>query len=183
MKPCGEERELWVVPVPELTTAYEALSFEPYATVFAEVEGSIGPAPETGFGADYDGQLVVSALRRASPALEGVGCAEDVTGFAFRAIGMEPFWNLRVEPAGIVFGTPEVPEARFAPTEAALEGDSLIYESSSVDQPLRRLRATFTPVSCRDPMVGAFYTWTATVALDGELQRGCAWQGGSTPGP
>jgi len=175
--PCGEDQELWVVPVPELNAAYEALALEPYAPVFVEVEGRVGPAPETGFGADYDGQLVVSALRRAAPAREGFGCSEDVTGFAFRALGMEPFWNLRVEPSGIVYGTPESPVTRFAPPAAAREGDSRVYESTSVEQPPRTLRATFVPVPCRDPMVGAFYTWTATVEVDGELRRGCAWQG------
>jgi uncharacterized membrane protein len=183
MTPCGEERELWVVPIPELTEAYEALSIEPYAPVFVEVEGRLGPAPETGFGADYDGQLVVSALRRAAPAMESAGCSEDMTGFAFRALGMEPFWNLRVEPAGIIFGTPEVPETRFLPADAALEGDSWIYESPSVERPTHGLRATFAPLPCRDPMVGAFYSWSATVELDGELRRGCAWQGALTPDP
>ena len=41
IKPCGEEQELWVIPLTEVTEAYDALSREPYSPVFVEVEGEL----------------------------------------------------------------------------------------------------------------------------------------------
>ncbi len=95
-QPCGEASELWVIPTAELRSAYDALSHEPYQPVFAELRGELRPPPESGFGAEYQGQLQVLTVMRAAPATEGHGCAEDLTGIAFRASGNEPFWHLRV---------------------------------------------------------------------------------------
>ena len=95
-EPCGDDEALWIVPNAELRAAYEALSHEPYAPVFVELRGELGPAPESGFGAEYDEQLEVFEVMRAAPATEGHGCTEDLSGIAFRASGNEPFWNLLV---------------------------------------------------------------------------------------
>jgi putative lipoprotein len=182
IKPCGEERELWVIPVADLSAAYEELSSEPYDPVFVEVEGRLGPPPETGFGADFDGLLTVTRLRRAAPAVEGAGCSEDVSGFAFRAAGQEPFWHLHITPGGMVYTTPEIPETRFAAAEPYVAAGGWVYESSATGPEPLSIRATFEPGRCQDTMVGVIYSWSATVELAGEVRRGCAWQGTLAPG-
>lgn len=182
IKPCEEERELWVVPVADLTMAYEELSGEPYAPVFVEVEGRLGPAPEAGFGTDYDGLLTVRSLRRAAPAAESLACGEDVSGFAFRASGVEPFWHLQITPSGMVYSTPDIPETRFSTAAPFIEGGGWVYESESTGPESLSLRVTFQPGRCQDTMVGAIYSWSASVELAGETLRGCAWMGALAPG-
>jgi len=182
IKPCDEDRELWVVPIAELTTAYESLSREPYAPVFVEVEGDLGEAPETGFGVDFAGQLTVSKFRRAAPAEEGFGCREDVSAFAFRASGVEPFWGVQVQSGSIVYATPEIPQTVFAAAEPAVLAGGWVYETVSSGPESLTLSLRLTPERCSDPMVGAIYSWSAEVEIGGELRRGCAWEGALAPG-
>lgn len=182
IKPCGEERELWVVPVADLTTAYEELSREPYAPVFVEVEGRLGAAPATGSGADYDGLLTVRSLRRAAPAAESVRCDEDVSGFSFRASGAEPFWHIQITPSAMVYSTPDLPETRFSGAEPFIAEGGWVYESEATGPESLLIRATLAPGRCRDTMAGAIYSWSATVELAGEVRRGCAWMGDLAPG-
>jgi putative lipoprotein len=183
IKPCDEDRELWVVPIGDVTAAYESLSREPYAPVFVELEGEVGPAPESGFGAEYDQQLAVSALRRASPAEEGFGCQEDVSAFAFRASGVEPFWGVQVREASIVFSTPEIPETVFESVEPAFFGGGWVYETVAAGPEPITLRLELTPERCSDSMVGAIYSWSARVDIGGQIRQGCAWEGALAPGP
>lgn len=182
IKPCNEDRELWVVPIADVTAAYRSLSREPYAPVFVEVEGEIAPAPTEGFGAEYAEQLTVTAFRRASPAEEGFGCAEDVSAFAFRASGVEPFWGLRVRESSIVFSTPEIPETVFEIVDPAFAGGAWVYETVSAGPEPITLRLELSPEPCSDTMLGSIYTWSAKVDIAGEPREGCAWEGALAPG-
>jgi len=177
-KPCGEDAELWVIPGPELVDAYEALSYEAYAPVYAELRGEVGPPPETGFGAGYQGQLTVLSLMRAAPAAESHGCAEDLTGIAFRALGNEPFWGLHVSRDEIVFsmlGASDVTLPRAVPRR---EEGSWIYEAEA---DAGSVSLTLEEASCSDTMVGTRYSWRAHVTLDGDTYEGCAWEGDDAP--
>ena len=182
IKPCDEDRELWVIPIAEVTIAYEALSREPYAPVFVEVEGVLGEAPDVGFGADFVGQLTVSDFRRAAPAEEGFGCREDLSEISFGASGVEPFWGLQVQSGSIVYTTPEIPRTVFAATEPAVLAGGWIYESVSSGPESLSLTLRLTPERCSDSMVGAIYSWSAEVEIGGEVRRGCAWEGALAPG-
>ncbi|MDE0899459.1 MAG: hypothetical protein OSA81_10610 [Longimicrobiales bacterium] len=181
IKPCAEDREFWVIPTRELVEVYDALSGEPYAPVFVEVEALSGPAPETGFGAAYEGLLTVRELRRAAPATEGFGCGEDVSTFAFRASGEEPFWHLRVTPSGIFLSTPDIPETVFEPASPTRFGDGWAYESRATGPEAIRIRAVFEAGPCSDSMVGAVFTWTARVEIGADVSTGCAWEGTEAP--
>ena len=182
IKPCGEERELWVIPLTEVTEAYDALSREPYSPVFVELEGEEGAAPTTGFGADYGGQFTVTGFRRAAPGEEGFGCREDVSLFAFRASGVEPFWGLQIREGSIVFSTPEIPETVFEASEPAFSEGAWVYSSVSAGPEPIDLTARFRPERCSDSMVGAIYSWVATVEIGGEVREGCGWEGALAPG-
>ena len=181
IKPCAEDRELWVIPTGELLEAYDALSGEPYAPVFVEVEALLSPSPETGFGADYQGLLTVRELRRAAPADEGFGCGEDVSTFAFRASGEEPFWHLRVTPSGIFLSTSDIPETVFEPVSPIRFGDGWAYESRAAGPEAITIRAVFQAGPCSDSMVGAIFTWTASVEIGADVSTGCAWEGMDAP--
>jgi len=182
IKPCDEDRELWVIPTSEVTAAYEVLSREPYAPVFVEIEGELGEAPETGFGADFAGQFTVTDFHRAAPAEEGFGCREDLSEIAFRASGVEPFWGLQVRSGSIVYTTPEIPRTGFEAAEPAVLAGGWIYESVSSGPESLSLSLRLTPERCSDSMVGAIYSWSAEVDIGGEVRRGCAWEGALAPG-
>jgi putative lipoprotein len=180
-QPCGEVSELWLIPTTELRSAYDALSYEPYQPVFAELRGELGPPPESGFGAEYQGQLKVFTVIRADPATEGHGCAEDLAGIAFRASGNEPFWHLRVTRDSIVFSTPETPELGFPGASPLRSRLGWIYETEMKEAGSRALRFTVERGSCTDTMVGARYSLRARVELDEQLYEGCAWAGDDGP--
>lgn len=182
IKPCDEDRELWVMPGTATREAYEELSREPYAPVFVEVEGVVGEPPASGGGADYAAQLTVSDLRRAAPADEGFGCREDLSGVAFRASGVEPFWGLRVSGGSIVYSTPDIPETMFDGADPVPSSGGWVYESVSAGPESIAIRLTLSPERCRDSMVGAIYTWTAEVDIGGVVRRGCAYEGALAPG-
>jgi len=181
IKPCGEDRELWVIPTVEATEVYESLRAEPSGPVLMEFESLIGPAPESGSGAGYSGLLTVRALRRAEPASEGFGCSQDLSGFVFRATGQEPFWHLRVSPTGLRYSTPSEPETAFAPVPPSPRGDAWVYESNGTGPEPVGLRVVFEPARCTDSMVGSVYSWRATIEIAGGRRTGCAWEGALSP--
>ncbi len=182
LAPCNEEHELWVAPNSELIEAYETFSREPYEPVFMEVRGELGPAPEEGFGADYPGMFTVRSLRRAAPATEGFGCREDLSDIAFRASGQEPFWHLRVTGDAILFSTPEIAETAFAASTPRQTPEGWVYEAEATGPEQLTVRVVLTRGRCSDTMVGALYSWSASVEVGGEARAGCAWEGDIAPG-
>ncbi len=180
-QPCGEAPDLWVIPTPGLRSSYEALRHAPYQPMFAELRGELGPAPATGFGKEYAGQLKVLTVIRAAPATEGHGCAEDLTDIAFRAAGNEPFWHLSVTRRSIVFTTPGAPELEFPGASPLRSRQGWIYEAETKDLEARTIRFTVKEGRCTDTMVGAQYSWRAQVELDGQIYEGCAWEGDAAP--
>ena len=177
-KPCGEDAKLWVIPSPELVDAYEALSYEAYAPVYVELRGELEPPPETGFGADYEGQLAILSLMRVAPAAEIQGCAEDLSGIAFRASGNEPFWDTRVSREAIVFsalGASDLTLLRVAPRR---EEGRWVYETET---DVGSVLLTLEEAPCSDTMVGARYSWRARLTVNGQTYQGCAWEGDDAP--
>lgn len=77
---CDSGRWGWVVDETggRLGAAYEELTGEPYESLPVEVRGTWGPAPLTGFGADYPEQLTVTELMHAGPGVPG--CEGETTG-------------------------------------------------------------------------------------------------------
>jgi len=178
--PCGEERDWWVVdatPDGELRQVYEELASQPYQAIFAEVAGETGPAPTEGFGADYDGQLTVRELRRA--VLEGPGCGEDISAFAFRALGNEPFWGAVIRDSTIVFTQPgDPPRLEFPAVAPEVEADGMSW-SSATETPAAEIRIELRKARCVDSMSGARFPYRATVVLDGRELTGCGYAGGA----
>jgi putative lipoprotein len=93
----------------------------------------------------------------------------------WRAAGNEPGWALVASPANEMVmlkrqGKPDVsvPYAAFK-TEAGVAQ----FEASKDNQ---KLAVRFDHKQCRDTMADAVYGWTATVNLNGQVLKGCAWQ-------
>ena len=102
---CGTEAGIWLTDRTngDLALTYEGLATGPYEPVFMALEGRREPAPETGFGADYDGAFTVERVLRAER--EGSGCALDLAGVLFRATGNEPSWQLTVRDDAVSFAS------------------------------------------------------------------------------
>ena len=93
----------------------------------------------------------------------------------WRASGNEPGWALVASPANEMvtlkrMGKPDVsvPYAAFK-TELGVAQ----FEASKDNQ---KLAVRFEHKQCRDTMADAVYGWTATVTLNGQVLKGCAWQ-------
>jgi uncharacterized membrane protein len=147
-----------------------------------EVEGEIMPPPTSGPGARFPEQLRISALRRATPAAESFACEEDLSAFAFKAAGVEPFWSVEIASDAVVYSTPDLPRTVFSGTEPTFSGGGWLYETTATGPTPLTLQVRIEPGRCTDSMVGAVYRWTATLTLAGEERRGCAWEGLQAPG-
>lgn len=178
-RPCGETRELWLLPTPELLEA--ALELGPGAPVYVELRGEVRPPPATGFGASYPAQLVVHELLRAAPANETRGCAEDLHGVAFRAAGNEPFWNAEIASGRLrIRRLGEAPIDRpVGSPRASPRGWS--YRPPEDADPAEAFRLELERGPCTDTMVGTRTGWTATLTFDGARLRGCGWAGEESP--
>lgn len=93
----------------------------------------------------------------------------------WRASGNEPGWSLVASPANEVVmlkrvGKPDVsvPYAAFK-TEAGVAQ----FEASKDNQ---KLVVRFEHKQCHDTMADVVYGWTATISLNGQVLKGCAWQ-------
>lgn len=180
-QPCGEERLLWVLPTPELRQAYDALSPAAYAPVYVELRGVLGTPPATGFGEDTAGQLEVLELNRAASLAESHGCAEDLTGVAFRAAGNEPFWHIEVGWDAIVLSRLGSPDLVLPLEPPVASGVGWIYETETLEPEPHSLRLALEEGRCSDTMVGTRTAWQARMELDGETWEGCAWEGDAAP--
>ena len=90
---------------------------------------------------------------------------------AWRAGGNEPSWALAAGGDTVLLkrlGKPDV-KAPYAPFRN--EGGASIFEA-----PAARLTVRLVPGTCRDTMADAVSGWTATVTVDGQTLKGCAWQ-------
>ena len=180
-EPCDGGRKLWMLPTPELADVYESLSREPYAAIFVEVRGEVGPAHEQGFGADYSEALTVRSLRRAAPAAEGLGCREDLSEVAFAASGEEPFWHLRVTDDVMLWSTPETSVTAVTAGTPRPTPQGWVYEAEAPGAEPIGVRVVLARGRCAGSMVGALYSWTVVVEVDGERHSGCAWEGDLAP--
>jgi uncharacterized membrane protein len=95
------------------------------------------------------------------------------------ALGNEPFWNVRVTPAEILYRDPEHQDgSRFPPVAAIQEGAARIYRTKR-DLPagdpgprILELRIRWGP--CSDGMSDRQYSMSASLKLDDVMLSGCA---------
>lgn len=92
-------------------------------------------------------------------------------GGAFDAVGTEPFWTLKIRPAGMTLERPDRPVVATANPGVRADGDQGVWDAMRGEQ---RLILRLTPGDCSDGMSDRHYPYSAEVWTDGETLRGCA---------
>jgi uncharacterized membrane protein len=100
------------------------------------------------------------------------GCDEPAASYIVAARGSEPFWAVEVGDAGIVWRQPSEPKeiALGAPQTQDAEG-AVRYHASDNGHELELLIDAQT---CRDPMSGELFAYSARAVLDSKEFTGCA---------
>jgi len=92
---------------------------------------------------------------------------------SWRASGNEPGWLLAVGTEMVVLKRLGQPDANVPPTPITREGSIVRFEAQTEAS---RLKARFENKVCHDTMADAVFGWTATVDINGQTLKGCAWQ-------
>ena len=93
----------------------------------------------------------------------------------WRAAGNEPGWSLVASPANEMVMLKRAGKADVTVPYSAFKTEAAVaqFEASKDNQ---KLVVRFEHKQCRDTMADAVYGWTATVSLNGQVLKGCAWQ-------
>ena len=101
---------------------------------------------------------------------------------SWRAAGNEPGWLLGVGNEVVVIKRQGKPDLRLPFTPLKTEGGVTPQSKSpggtrldAVDEG-NRVAITFEKQLCHDTMADSVFGWTATVNLNGQTLKGCAWQ-------
>ncbi len=92
---------------------------------------------------------------------------------AWRAAGNDPAWALVAGGEHVRLQRYGKPEVVLPYTEFRSEGNVSRYDGSADKN---RLAVRLEKTICRDTQANGAFAWTATVALNGEVLKGCAWQ-------
>jgi putative lipoprotein len=92
---------------------------------------------------------------------------------SWRAAGNEPGWLLAVGNEVVVIKRPGKPDIRLPFTPLKTEGGVTRLDAVAEGN---RLALTFEKQLCHDTMADSVFGWTATVNLNGQTLKGCAWQ-------
>lgn len=92
---------------------------------------------------------------------------------SWRAAGNEPGWLLAVGAEVVAVKRLGKPDLRLPFTPPQSVGGATQLEASGDGN---RLNATFEKRLCHDTMADSVFGWTATVNLNGQTLKGCAWQ-------
>jgi len=94
---------------------------------------------------------------------------------AWRAAGNEPGWSLVAGAGGaqVTLKRHGQPDVSVPYVAFKAEAGVAQYEASKDSQ---KLSLRFEKAQCRDTMADSVFGWTATVKLNGQTFKGCAWQ-------
>jgi len=92
---------------------------------------------------------------------------------SWRASGNEPGWLLAVGPEVVVLKRLGQPDVNVPGKPIVRDGGVVRFESRTEAS---WLKARFENKVCNDTMADAVFGWTATVEINGQTLKGCAWQ-------
>ena len=92
---------------------------------------------------------------------------------SWRASGNEPGWLLAVGPEVVVLKRLGQPDVNVPGAPTVRDGGIVRFEARTEAS---RLKARFENKVCNDTMADAVFGWTATVEINGQTLKGCAWQ-------
>lgn len=168
-QPCNEQRSFVVNDTGGTSILQEAATLaDEQGKLFADVRGRIVAS-----GADI--QLDLTQLYR----VERSGTACDDPNFKqliLRAAGHGPEWNVKVSGKGMVIDRAGQPPLALPYVEEQL-GDGRFNLSTEANN--QRIELWVAPQRCVDSSNGSVQHMSAELRIDGQVQRGCGYFGGS----
>lgn len=92
---------------------------------------------------------------------------------SWRAAGNEPGWLLVVGNEVVALKRPDKADLRLPFSPLQTEGTRTRFEAAGEGN---RLSVVFEKRLCHDTMADSVFGWTASVNLNGQTLKGCAWQ-------
>ena len=162
---CGEQRQYVVNDIGGTSILQEAATLaDQQGKLFADVRGKIA-----------GDRLDLTQLYR----VERSGTACDDPNFKqliLRASGHGPEWNVKVSGKGLVIDREGQPPLAVPYVEEQL-GDGRFNLSSEANN--QRIELWVAPQRCVDSNTGSVQHMSAELRIDGKVQRGCGYFGGS----
>ena len=174
-RPCNEKAELWLLDQSDgvLRQTFESEMQKGPGMLYVEAYGERAPvAEDIAEARAYAGTFVLEEATYAGVQGQVRGCDEAAPSYTVAARGSEPFWAVEVRDAGIVWRQPADPKeiALGAPETQDAEG-AVRYHAAGNGHDLELLVDAQT---CRDPMSGELFAYSARAVLDGKEFSGCA---------
>ncbi|WP_456023529.1 COG3650 family protein [Pseudomonas protegens] len=164
-QPCQEQRQLVVNDIGGTSILQEAATLaDEQGKLFADVRGKVA-----------GDRLDLTQLYR----VERSGTACDDPNFKLlilRAAGHGPEWNVKVSGKGMVIDRVGQPPLAVPYVEEQL-GDGRFNLSSEANN--QRIELWVAPQRCVDSSTGSVQHMSAELRIDGQVQRGCGYFGGS----
>lgn len=171
-QPCAEQRRFIVRDSGNTSVLQEAatLANKP-GKLFVDLRGSFAASPTPG----ADGQLNLQQLYRLQRS--GNAC-EDVNfkRLILRANGNAPAWNLKASGNGMVLERDGQPPLVLPYLEEQI-GDGRFNLTTEANN--QRIELWVAPQRCVDSVTGTVQHLTAELRVNGQVQRGCGYFGGS----
>ncbi|MGF6455021.1 COG3650 family protein [Pseudomonas frederiksbergensis] len=165
-QPCNEQRSLVVNDSGGTSVLQEAATLaDDQGKLFADVRGRITAS----------GQLDLEQLYRVERS--GTACDDpDFKQLTLRAAGHGPEWNVRVSGKGMVIDRAGQPPLALPYVEEQL-GDGRFNLSTEANN--QRIELWAAPQRCVDGSTGSVQHMSAELRINGQVQRGCGYFGGS----
>lgn len=164
-QPCGEQRQYAVNDIGGTSVLQEAATLaDQQGKLFADVRGKIA-----------GDRLDLGQLYR----VERSGTACDDPNFKLlilRAAGHGPEWSVKVSGKGMVIDHEGQPALAVPYVEEQL-GDGRFNLSSEANN--QRIELWVAPQRCVDSSTGSVQHMSAELRIDGKVERGCGYFGGS----
>ncbi|WP_030131113.1 COG3650 family protein [Pseudomonas sp. QTF5] len=168
-QPCNEQRSYVVNDTGGTSVLQEAATLaDDQGKLFADVRGRI-------VASGADSRLDLEQLYR----VERSGTACDDPNFkqlTLRAAGHGPEWNVKVSGKGMVIDRAGQPPLALPYVEEQL-GDGRFNLSTEANN--QRIELWVAPQRCVDSSTGSVQHMSAELRIDGQVQRGCGYFGGS----
>jgi uncharacterized membrane protein len=174
-RPCDEKAELWLLDQSDgvMRETFAGEMQKGPAMLYVEAYGERAPvAEDIAEARAYAGTFVLEEVTYAGVQGQIRGCDEPAASYIVAARGSEPFWAVEVGDTGIVWRQPSDPKeiSLGAPQTQDAEG-AVRYHASGNGHELELLVDAQT---CRDPMSGELFAYSARAVLDSKEFNGCA---------
>jgi len=168
-QPCNEQRSYVVNDIGGTSVLQEAATLaDAQGKLFADVRGSI-------VASGADSRLDLAQLYRVERS--GTACNDpNFKLLILRAAGHGPEWNVKVSGKGMVIERAGQPPLAVPYVEEQL-GDGRFNLSTEANN--QRIELWVAPQRCVDSSTGSVQHMSAELRIDGQVQRGCGYFGGS----